>query len=174
MLCHSGSEHSCWPKSRFPNAKKEPHTKLEAVNKSSIDTFGKTTIQIRIGRKTYSHEVIIADIPKPVLGWDFNEKYRLSIIWSEMGDLMIWDRRAQIKAPMTGKNRDTGPNLSGYKLVHNPPQQIASLQAEERAAVGLRSYSEWSQQQTVQANKTAKLIPPPPKYRALMTNTHPY
>ena len=91
---------SVYPRKRFPGAKQDPNISIQAINKSKIPTFGKTSIQIRMGRKTYNHVVTLADIDQPVLGWDFCRKFRLSLIWNEIGDLELYDAKANIRVPL--------------------------------------------------------------------------
>ena len=100
ILNDSGAMISVLPKKEYPEAKFDPDVTIEAVNKSKICTYGRKQIQIRIGRKVYNHEVIIADVSQPVLGWDFNRKFHLSLIWTDMGDLELHDRKAGTRSPM--------------------------------------------------------------------------
>ena len=169
ILLDCGAMISCWPKHRYPGAMKDPFIKLEAVNKSSIDTYGKRTINIRVGRKMYSHEVILADIPKPVLGWDFIRAHQLSFIWSDSGDLILWDRKANIKQVLNGSNHENGINLSGFEVVEKRPQ-ISAVEAQQKAASCLRSFQVWSQPQNIKATKQAKAVPIPQKYQKVEMN----
>ena len=50
---------------------------LKAVNGSSIAVYGQKEIYVRLGRKHYKIDAIIADVEQDILGWDFFNKYRL-------------------------------------------------------------------------------------------------
>ena len=71
ILIDSGAMVSVYPRKRYPTAKLDMNTSIQAINKSKIQTYGTTLITIRMGRKTYNHTVILADVDQPVLGWDF-------------------------------------------------------------------------------------------------------
>ena len=78
-LLDSGSCVSCIPKK--PEDVLDPKLRLRSVNGGSIQTFGKETIHIRIGRKTYDVEAVKVDIPQRILGWDFFRKHSLGFDW---------------------------------------------------------------------------------------------
>ena len=81
ILVDSGSAVTAWPKTEYPEAILDQTCSLQAVNKSSIKTYGTTVRHIQIGGKSYQKEVIIADIPKPIIGWDFVRQHKLDFIW---------------------------------------------------------------------------------------------
>ena len=118
LLLDSGAQLSVWPKSRVPGAVLDPYVSIRAVNKSKILTYGKKEISVRFGRKQYNHTVIIADVDRPVLGWDFCKKFRLSLLWTIYGDLVLWDRIANITVPLqvTANKAGTWPNLEGFTV----------------------------------------------------------
>ena len=98
MLCDTGSMVTAVK--RGPDDKLDESRYLQAVNGSKIKCFGKKEIQIRLGRKTYTIEAVIADIKQDILGWDFLAKYRLNWKWAQFGDLYLVDSKARIKAPV--------------------------------------------------------------------------
>ena len=59
-LLDSGSCVSCYPKGE--NDVKNPSMNLKSVNGGLIETYGTKTMTLRIGRKTYTVEGIIADV----------------------------------------------------------------------------------------------------------------
>ena len=69
-LLDTGAMGSIYPKEQYKDAELNTHVTLEAVNKSQFPTFGTRIKQIKIGRKTYTQDVILADISTPILGWD--------------------------------------------------------------------------------------------------------
>ena len=81
MLVDTGAVVTVWPKADFPEAKLNEKLCLQAVNRSKIPTFGTRIKDYKIGRKTYRHEVILADVAEPVIGFDFLKKYLLNLIW---------------------------------------------------------------------------------------------
>ena len=173
ILNDSGAMISVLPKKEYPEAKFDPDVTIEAVNKSKICTYGRKQIQIRIGRKVYNHEVIIADVSQPVLGWDFNRKFHLSLIWTDMGDLELHDRKAGTRSPMqvTANVHTQWPNLSGYKLVikgqpQKAPLTIGALQTE------YKTFQQWSQGQKIAATKEEPVHSVPTHYRQLI-NKYP-
>ena len=92
-LCDTGS--------MVTAVKKGPHDKLDetrylqAVNGSKIQCYGKKEIEVRLGRKTYTIEAIVADVSQDILGWDFLQKYKLNWEWSQFGDLYLVDKKAK-------------------------------------------------------------------------------
>ena len=51
VLVDSGAMVTVVPRSLYPNALPDTTTRLKAVNGSQVDTFGKTTITLQMGRK---------------------------------------------------------------------------------------------------------------------------
>ena len=97
-LCDSGSMVTVIKKG--PDDILDQSRILQAVNGSAIKCYGKKTIQIRLGRKTYEIDAIIADVNQDILGWDFLSKHKLNWEWSEFGDLFLIDKKAQSKIPV--------------------------------------------------------------------------
>ena len=95
-LLDTGTMVSVYPKVQYKDAILNTHVSLEAVNKSHLPTFGTRTKQVKIGRKTYTQDVILADVPTPILGFDFIKKHRLSFDWNRWGDFILYDKRARI------------------------------------------------------------------------------
>ena len=62
MLVDTGAVVTVWPKADFPEAKLNEKLCLQAVNRSKIPTYGTLIMDYKIGRKTYRHEVILADV----------------------------------------------------------------------------------------------------------------
>ena len=87
-LLDSGSMCSVWPAG--PGDKVDDNVILEAVDGKKFDCYGKKEIEIKIGRKNYRIEAVIAKVKAPLLGWDFNRKYRLDLIWGDFGDLYTY------------------------------------------------------------------------------------
>ena len=86
--------------------KNSPHDKvdetkiLEAVNGSAIKVYGQKEIEVRLGRKSYKIDAIIADVEQDILGWDFIQKYKLNFEWNDFGDLVLRDRKANTRTTL--------------------------------------------------------------------------
>ena len=83
---------------RLPGDEVDDSIRLVAVNGSKIKTYGVRTVNLKIGRKSYSIEAIICDVKEDILGSDFIKKYKLSLEWDDcdQSELSIVDKRAQI------------------------------------------------------------------------------
>ena len=107
---------------------------LEAVNGSAIKVFGQKEIEVRIGRKSYKINAIIADVDQDILGWDFIEKFRLNFEWNAFGDLIIHDRKAKIKSTLKCVTVPSGSNR--YSSVFDVHQSsFPEIEAFEVAAM---------------------------------------
>ena len=95
MLCDTGSMVSIFPRTEQDKLSKS--CILRAVNGSSIKTFGKKEVTLRLGRKTYKLDVVIAEVDQPIIGWDFISRYKLDFEWGQFDDLYLVDKRANIK-----------------------------------------------------------------------------
>ena len=96
VLLDSGSVVSCYPAG--PNDILDPTFKLKSVNGGTIDTFGYKEMTLRIGRKTYSIQAIIAAVPTPIFGWDIFRKYKLTLDWNDKGQQILVDKKANIES----------------------------------------------------------------------------
>ena len=94
LLVDSGSQVSAFPPE--PGDEEVNNSCLKAVNGSAIKCYGQRRVEVKIGRKTYNLDVYIADVAKPVLGWDFIRNNRLDIVWNEYGDNLIVDKIAKV------------------------------------------------------------------------------
>ena len=93
-LLDSGSMCCVWPAG--PEDRIDENIILEAVDGKKFDCYGKKELEIKLGRKVYKIEAVIAKVKAPLLGWDFNRKYRLDLIWGDFGDLFLRDKKAKI------------------------------------------------------------------------------
>ena len=79
FLVDTGADVSVLPPARADRKTISPLT-LQAVNTSSIATFGERSMTIDIGlRRVYRWIFIIADIPTPILGADFLASFGLTV-----------------------------------------------------------------------------------------------
>ena len=59
--------------------------KLQTVDGSPFDCYGKKELTVKIGRKQYHIPAVKAKVKNPILGWDFVNKYKLDTVWGEFG-----------------------------------------------------------------------------------------
>ena len=99
LLLDSGAAVTVVPAGPEDVVKKNLH--LKTVNNQRIDCCGKKEINIRLGRKTYAIEAVVAKISQPIIGWDFIKHYKLNFVWNHFGDIMIQDPKAKISAALS-------------------------------------------------------------------------
>ena len=75
---------------------------LQAVNGSTIRSYGSKVIKVRLDCKVFEHTMVIASVPTPILGFDFLAKFKLDLIWTH-GQCALF----------SGKNKSTYPLTSG-------------------------------------------------------------
>ena len=156
ILMDTGSAVTAWPKAYYPDAKLDTTCRLQAVNKSRIQTYGKVTRQIRIGRKTYNKEVIIADIPAPIIGWDFVKEFKLNFIWDAYLEVMyLTDRLATTRTKL---------QLEKVPFDVDLELKVEGVDSEMQ----WKTYQQYSQIQTQMANKKAVPEKIPAKYQAIV------
>ena len=156
ILIDTGASVSVFPKSMFQNHERDPGVNLRAVNGTRLQTYGKRPVTIKIGRKSYSHNIILTDVEIPILGWDFIKKYRLSQIWTEWGDLELVDKKANIKT-----------TLRIEPVPKGTPLKLAPIEDDSESET-YKTFQEWSQTQNQKATKKIEKTPIAPKYKALL------
>ena len=155
ILIDTGAAISVIPKQFYPNARLDQKVVLRAVNQQKLTTYGKDTLKIKIGRKSYNHTVIISDVETPIMGWDFIKKFRLDLVWSRWGDYQIHDRKANIRA-----------NLSFDIVPRGTLLKLAPIETD--TVVPYKNYQQWSQIQTQKANEKTPEKKIPKRYRELL------
>ena len=136
LLVDSGSMVTAFPPEPGDNVSEDSF--LRAVNGSKIRTYGKKKIVVKIGRKTYDFEAVIADVDTPVLGWDFMRRHRLGVVWNQWGDNVIVDRRAQIYKVLQYKSLPSNrslkmKNLALVNLGENQNKTRVGIEANDLA-----------------------------------------
>ena len=119
-----------------------------------------------------------------VIGWDFLRKHMVSLVWTEFGDLQLWDRRANVRADLVMKANVTGkwPNLAGYEVVktnakgevevagtakcYTLPAKFTQTHTQPK----IKSFQDWSQIHKEEANKNEKAVPIPKQYQGININ----
>ena len=97
-LCDTGSMVTVVRKTE--NDKVDDSKMLQAVNGSTIKCYGQKSISVRLGRKTYDVIATVADVDQDILGWDFMSKHKLNIEWDDCGELILRDKKADIRAKL--------------------------------------------------------------------------
>ena len=85
ILLDTGAQVSLWPRKKFDDATYDPSKKLQAVNGTRISTYDTRQITIKHPNATvtFIHEVLLADLEEPILGWDFLLHSKLDIRWQK-------------------------------------------------------------------------------------------
>ena len=117
ILLDSGSQVCAWP----PDAGDipDPKMRLKAVNGSKLKCYGYKKVEVKIGRKTYDIEAVKTDVQKPILGWNFTRKHKLTTSWTTWGDMELSDPKAKIK------------QILKYRSVHDQTHRLSVLKKPE-------------------------------------------
>ena len=78
----------------------DPSLHLQTVSGQKVDCCGKKKIEIRLGRKTYSMEAVIAKVKSRIIGWDFICKYKLNWEWDTWGNIHLVDKKSNTSTLM--------------------------------------------------------------------------
>ena len=90
-----------------------------------------------IGGKSYSKEVIMSDVPKPILGCDFLRQHKLNIMWGD-ADAFLVDNKNNTSAQLTFArvpNKWISISPVGLKVLSQfePPMYYKTFQAWSQA-----------------------------------------
>lgn len=187
ILVDTGAAVSVWPKAWCENVTVDKNRSLLAINGTKIKTYGSRTEGVRFARKGYQMNMIIADISQPVLGWDFLKKFQLDISWTQWGDPILKDKKANIQVPLKENSDDMEQGLRGFKLIENEHgYEVSTLCAVCEEITGIpvtsnqpiqtpvtnnppfKTFQEWSQRQTIEANKKQKDPILKPQYKQIL------
>ena len=149
FLIDTGACTSVYPKKWCPDAILDSSRGLQAVNGSTISTYGTKSVNIRLNRKQFPQKMTIASINQPILGWDWLVKHWLDLIWTHNKCTLY-----------SGKTKSTYPLHLGK--VDSDSLNLAPIDLNRM------SFKQWSNK-----HKCApKPQPIPPKYEALF-NEYP-
>ena len=175
ILCDSGSQICAWPPD--PGDKPVPGTHLRAVNGTKINCYGYKQISIKIGRKEYQFQAIKSDVKSPILGWDFFRHYKIGFKWNKWGDIVLFDRKANISQVLKFKSVPhlDSLQLSSLRLVTessestDTPPQIAAVAENSCSDIFQTFFQVASMQELGEANSAQNVntIPEGP-YRDLI------
>ena len=121
ILIDSGSQICAWPAD--PGDQIDPNIRLKAVNGNQIQCFGYKDIVVKIGRKPYKFRAIKANVPGPIIGWDFLRHFKLDLVWGDDREVIyIRDKKAQIQAPLKLKSvpLDQSRDLCRLSVLNRP------------------------------------------------------
>ena len=133
-LWDTGSQISAWPPDAGDTV--DPSVRLKAVNGSRLKCYGYKEISIKVNRKSYPIRVIKTDVENPIIGWDFVRKYRLETAWTQWGDVVMRDPKAQIEKILKYKALKAGQAhhisvVQEEKSVKSVEQSLFELAAVE-------------------------------------------
>ena len=116
VLVDTGAACSVFPKAYYPHAVKDPTHVLKAVNGEKIATYGKRRVEFNFGGRKYLHDVIIADVDGPVLGWDFLVTFQIDLRWFH-GQCKMHDPNA--RRPINLRSSRVDPQKLDLAIVNN-------------------------------------------------------
>ena len=101
FLVDSGAAVSIMPRSRVKDkdVTVAEDVKLRAVNGSAIQTYGKRTFRLQMGRAHFTHTFVIADLPG-VLGFDWMSQHGIHMTWTTDGKCKLGVGRKTIPVTM--------------------------------------------------------------------------
>ena len=99
FLVDSGAAVSVVPRSRVKDVTVSQDVKLKAVNGSDIQTYGKRTFRLQLGRAHFTHNFVVADLPG-VLGWDWMSQHGIHLTWKSDGKCKLSAGRKTIPVTM--------------------------------------------------------------------------
>ena len=176
MLVDTGAAVSVWPRADYPQSNFDPSLALEAVNKTRIPTFGKMDRQVKMGRKAFKQEFILANVSMPVLGWDFIKAYKLSMVWTDDGEhFQLVDKKANIRTNLRVEQVPKGTLLSlapikiesiSTGMPCDDEVSVKESQNDLEMPENFKTFQDWSQRQKQKMNE--KPEPIPAKYQALV------
>ena len=113
-----------------PEDKVDPDVLLEAVDGSTFDCYGKKEIEVRINRKTYKIQAVIAKVKTAILGWDFIRKYNIDMVWNEFGDAFIRDKKSKIEKllDIVEVKGDEAPRIHAVRVINHSPAATSRFQ----------------------------------------------
>ena len=129
FLVDTGAEVSVIPPSPSERHKQPHQLTLQAVNNSSIKTFGKRSLTLDLGlRRTFRWVFVIADIPRPILGADFLRHFGLLV---DIRHCRLSDSLTQLRVQGISCN-DSSPSPSilprhPLTIYHNLLSEFPSL-----------------------------------------------
>ena len=149
LLVNTGAACSVFLRSFNMDAKLDNSRALKAVNRSYIPTFAKTTVTLNLGPRTYKHEVTIAHIDTPILGWDFLLKFKIDVRWHTCDKCSLFDQKQRTAIPLQ---------------IQKVNKDILDL------AVITTSLKSWSQQQSASHNQRNSTCPFPSAYQKILND----
>ncbi|XP_029644577.1 uncharacterized protein LOC115218783 [Octopus sinensis] len=123
FMVDTGSCCSIWPLRCTTDRPKRSNVILHAIDSSPIATFGQMSLRLDIGlRRDFRWVFVIADIPHPILGADFLDKF----------DLLVDVRRRRVAKPLHSTRHfitTTGPPVFSRPR-HLAPDRLKTARAE--------------------------------------------
>ena len=99
FLVDSGAAVSIIPRSRVKDVTVSQDVNLKAVNGSAIQTYGKRTFRLQLGRAHFTHNFVVADLPG-VLGFDWMTQHGIDLTWKSDGKCKLSTGKRTIPVTM--------------------------------------------------------------------------
>ena len=121
FLVDSGAAVSIMPRSRVKDkdVTVAEDVKLRAVNGSVIQTYGKRSFRLQMGRAHFTHTFVVADLPG-VLGFDWMSQHGIHLTWTTDGKCKLRAGRRTIPVTMGRPSNE----LLGLQLAEGGLQDI--------------------------------------------------
>ena len=115
-----------------------------------MDTFGNKTIKVQFGNNTYHHNVILASVSEPIIGFDFLIKHQLDFKWSRDGtSCFLNDPRAR-----NGQGQSVPLKWDAFK--------------KENINLAVLTFKKFAQEKSELASKAARPYQIPADYKQLV------
>ena len=120
FLIDTGAALSVIPKSMVADEvaglKQDEGSALQAINGSKVPTFGTRPVKLRFDRKTFEHNMTVALVDTPILGWDIIVKYKFDLLWTN-GQCVLFCAHSKSSYPLTlGRLNKNNLHLSPVTL----------------------------------------------------------
>lgn len=105
FLIDTGADISVVPRIYYRHQPPDHNSNLSAANGSVIKTYGVKLLNVNLGlRKNFTHQFIVADVSKPIIGVDFLSKFELLV---DLNRRTLRDNRTSLEIHATIMNHRT-------------------------------------------------------------------
>ena len=154
ILVDSGATASVFPRTASAKTTPDPVPALKAANGTPIQTYGRRTLQVKVGRGiNITVDCYLADVKTPILGWD----------WLSANDIEV--RHHHVR----GVGRRYYLPIKGQKVYLAMAKAKADRCVQAVTVAATRdSYQLWAQQQLVTSTAKAAKTPVPRRYQRIL------
>ena len=145
ILIDTGSQ--CSVTKAKPEDSIRPDILLETVDGTHMKCYGTKPLELRLGRKQYKIDTVIAKSTDTILGMDFLDKYGFEFRRGEFGDLYLYDPKSQSSTLCQFiKTNSSLPRVSAIRVSSSIPRpshsSMSSLDIFGLAALSVDSSPE--------------------------------